>query len=295
MKAFGMASMAALANAWGQQDFFNAMIASNGNFEPLTITVNGQPKTVYVAHPNWYSGVAGNNVNLPEGSRSHFWVNQSYDANSVYRPNLLGGSVQFDVDLSNVGCGCIAAFYLVKMPPKDQNGNIQQTDGLWYCDGNKVGGAWCPEFDIMEANKYAFQTTAHSCTYAGNGHYSTCDTGGHCVQNSVQWFNHRGVNAFGPGSQNTIDTNRPFTFRVDFHENNGQFVESVVTVMQNGHTITTNCNDQSNTWMTEDIKNMGFALSNWSGNATWLWDNACYGSCNNPTLQFSNIRITTIH
>lgn len=36
------------------------------------------------------------------------WYNPHY-----FLPNLLGGSVEYDVDLSQHECGCIAAFYLV--------------------------------------------------------------------------------------------------------------------------------------------------------------------------------------
>lgn len=51
-----------------------------------------------------------------------------------------------------MGCGCIAAFYLVKSPAKDEGGNFDNTDGFYYCDAQAVTGQYCPEFDIMEAN-----------------------------------------------------------------------------------------------------------------------------------------------
>jgi hypothetical protein len=38
------------------------------------------------------------------------------DPGSYFKPNLLGGSLEFDVDLSLRNCGCVAAFYLVNMP-----------------------------------------------------------------------------------------------------------------------------------------------------------------------------------
>ena len=50
-----------------------------------------------------------------------------------------------------------------------------------YCDANKVDGFWCPEFDIMEANKYAFRSTAHSCDSPdASGAYHNCDRAGKC-------------------------------------------------------------------------------------------------------------------
>jgi len=89
---------------------------------------------------------------MPFNSRAILIETPTVDPNHYYRPNLLGGSLDYDVDLSLSNCGCIAAFYLVKTPGKASNGNYWNTDGYYYCDGNQVGGNYCPEFDIMEAN-----------------------------------------------------------------------------------------------------------------------------------------------
>ena len=46
--------------------------------------------------------------------------------------------------------------------------------------------------------------------------------------------------------------------------------------------------------MTNDMKgNMAFVVSNWGGDASWLWHDRCSGSCNWPSLTLSNIKITT--
>ncbi len=58
------------------------------------------------------------------------------DPASYFKPNLLGGSVEFDVDLSLRNCGCVAAFYLVKMPGYNQLGQLWNTNGFYYCDSN---------------------------------------------------------------------------------------------------------------------------------------------------------------
>ena len=80
------------------------------------------------------------------------------DTNDYFKPNLLGGSIEFDVDLSQSGCGCLTALYTIVMPA-DQNTD----DPFKYCDAASVGGYMCPEFDVMEANKYAWRTTSHKC------------------------------------------------------------------------------------------------------------------------------------
>ena len=35
-------------------------------------------------------------------------------------------------------------------------------DGEYYCDANQVGGTYCPEMDVMEANKFAMASTPHT-------------------------------------------------------------------------------------------------------------------------------------
>ena len=122
MKTFTFATVAALANAFID---INAIKSNVNGMESMTITENGQTKTVYLGHPDWYSGVADDGVNLPEGARSYFFNTPDVDPNAVYRPNLLGGSVEFDIDMSGVECGCIAAFYLAKMPAYDASGNVE--------------------------------------------------------------------------------------------------------------------------------------------------------------------------
>ena len=116
---------------------------------------------------------------LPAGGRSYITSNPNFDKTNpdYWTPNLLGGYVEYDVDLSDHDCGCIAAFYTVSMPGKDANGNPWlDTDGYGYCDANQVAGNWCPEMDIMEANKYSWATTPHTCdSPSDKGFYSHCD------------------------------------------------------------------------------------------------------------------------
>ena len=98
---------------------------------------------------------------------------------SLLAPKLLGGSMEYDIDLSKVECGCDTAVYLVGGPAMDSDGSKAASDGFGYCDANKVGGYWCPEYDIMEANKYAFRSTVHLCSNPNSkGFISECDRGG---------------------------------------------------------------------------------------------------------------------
>jgi len=131
------------------------------------------------------------------------------DTDNYFTPDMLGGYLEYDVDLRNVGCGCITAIYGINMPAVD---NV--TDPFKYCDANRVGGHWCPEFDIMEANKYAYRGTAHKCDLPdSNGKFPSCDRSGQC---SVDVLRNDTELDYGPGAEYKIDTNKPFSVRADY-------------------------------------------------------------------------------
>ena len=99
----------------------------------------------------------------------------------------MGGYVEYDVDVSRQECNCVAAFYAIKMPGKNPDGSYHYTDPFAYCDANKVGGLYCPEFDLMEANKVGFNGTAHKCDApSAAGYYNNCDGAGQCFVKAVQ-------------------------------------------------------------------------------------------------------------
>jgi len=64
----------------------------------------------------------------------------------------------------------------------------------------------------MEANKYSFATTPHSCNAPDDkGFYHKCDGDGHCNQNIYDQFNWYD---YGPGLG--INTDLPFHVKVQF-------------------------------------------------------------------------------
>ena len=150
------------------------------NGSAVNVTLDGEAKTLYVVTNDGISG--GSGLGIPHNTRGYFSETPNASPENFFKPNLLGGSVEFDVDLSQMECGCIAAFYTVSMPAKDWNGNYTPgEDGFYYCDANQVGGTYCPEFDIMEANKYAMQVTPHYCdSPTDKGHYNSCNRSGSC-------------------------------------------------------------------------------------------------------------------
>lgn len=145
-------------------------------FPPVQIKVDGEDTTLYVQAAWSHPTVTGSSISYGYNERMYLSTSEYNDTSLYFKPNLVGGSLEYDVDVSQVGCGCISALYTVLMPGKDNN-----EDPFQYCDGNQVGGYWCPEFDIQEANKYAFHTTLHSCDTPTDGVYNKCDKSGQCT------------------------------------------------------------------------------------------------------------------
>ena len=226
---------------------------------------------------------------MPADSRGYLLETPKLDSTNpqYFKMNLKDYAVEYDVDLSDHDCGCIAAFYLVSMPGVDEDGKLwMDTDDYGYCDANQVAGNWCPEFDIMEADKYSWATTPHTCDAPNDkGFYYHCDMGGTCQQNIV---NDLDWNGYGPGDWYTIDTTQPFHAKVEFH-----WDSFTTTLTQEDRTQVMTCNSSYMNQMATDLENgMGFVISNWAGDASWLWKDRCSGDCNSPTLAISNITIT---
>ena len=161
-------------------DFKNKMKEANDDWASLNIEVDGKTDKVYLATPKWFTGTGGDKIEIPFGGRLYLSNSYSLDPENYFKPNFLGATVEYEVDLSQLECNCVAAFYLVSMPGKKADGSDDPSEDMkYYCDANQVGGVYCPEFDIMEANTYSYRSTPHPCSAPdANGHYTQCDRGG---------------------------------------------------------------------------------------------------------------------
>jgi len=193
--------------------------------------------------------------------------------------NVATGSISFTVDVSQVGCGLNAAFYLVSMPAASGGGS-----GDYYCDANCVGGNCCPEMDLFEANRHAIQITPHRCT----GTTSGCDGSG-CAKNT-QSIN----NGFGPASTYTINSLSSFNVKITFTSSS---ITSVIS--QGSKSITlTHGGECGSTYLSDFSKSLTAGMvpvwSYWQGGMSWLDGPAC--SSDTPEVQgnwiFSNLVIT---
>mmetsp|Transcript_73165 Transcript_73165/g.210092 ORF Transcript_73165/g.210092 Transcript_73165/m.210092 type:complete len:656 (+) Transcript_73165:106-2073(+) len=221
---------------------------------------------------------------------------------SMLQLKLLGRSISFNVDLSRVGCACNLAFYLVSSPARDVNGqpsigDDRQGQPPYYCDANMVGGQWCPEVDIMEANNHAFQATPHSCDSSVNGHYFFCDRSG-CSQNT------RDVeNAYGPGPSFTIDTSKPFNVQTEFLEDTaGLLIGMRTTLRQSTRQVVlehSDCHSQYLAKLSDAMRDgMSLRITYWGGDArtmAWMDSPPCgEGTCQGENAGYAVISNITV-
>ena len=268
------------------------------NWEPITINVDDHPKEVYIASPDWFvgKGSAADALDIPWGGRIYLAEKPNVDPESIFKPKLLGGYLQYTVDLSSSTCGCVAALYTALLPGRTPSGEYEKSgDGLYYCDASAVDGNYCTEFDVMEANKWSWRSTPHACVEPENGFYSSCDKSGQCHVSHTQL----GEKGFGPGAEYTIDTELPVTVRADFSEQDGHFVSYRVTLSQarDGHQqiLTGNCPHQLPALTDSLNEGMAILVSNWSTDDSleWLQEGSCEGTCGRHNLSISDIRIGT--
>ena len=271
------------------------------NLTPITVNVDGVETTKYILSDTCtgQGGVFG----CPEGGRAYIVNGPSWDPKKpdYWHVDLIGDGygtlIEWDVDLSDHGCGCINAFYTVSMPGKNSQGDFEpSTDGYYYCDANQVGGTYCPEYDLMEANKYAYQTTPHSCDAPDEkGYYSKCDRGGYAKSTADSFMP---VTDFGPGEDHQIDTNKPFHVVLDFYNWTDMKLGMALTTLVQGDNKVTLINDDYDYLknIAGDMTSQVFVFSNWKGDDSWLRKDRCSGSCyNDPDQKISNLKITYFH
>ena len=276
-----------------------AVSATNNG--PVTIMVNGQAQTKYVLSGNWSKSnvqINGTRITLTAGGRIYLGDSSSdtITADSFYNMPLLGKRLKFDVDLSAVGCSCNGALYFITMPGYNSGQQPEPgKNGEYYCDAQGKIGLYCPEMDVMEANKFAMASTAHTCQYQPPHYYSACDHGG-CGTNVLDSH----LNDFGPGKR--IDTNKPFTLSVTFITGgNGRLSTINNYFYQEGRVIQFNaCNPDYLQWMGMSLPGIVMSISLWgtgNGGMSWLdGKSGCQGDCDVARSRFvvSNIRLENI-
>jgi len=252
------------------------------NLGAINIAGYGQ---VYVVTntPNNVQMVDGG-FRLNGGGRVYFATEAANDFSNPYmywQTPLNGNHISYDLDVSNVGCHCNAAFYFVQLPGYDSSQNpTAGPGGDWYCDANFVNQNWCPEYDTFEGNRETMNVALHTCDYVAPNFYPHCDGGG-CGSNACEAISGQ----YGPGRM--IDTNNKF--RLSHAQITGS--DGLMTTsnhwMQSGSSTTdyNACGDSNY------VHNMGYSLNGivaafslWGGpdiDMGWLDGcTGCGGTCN---------------
>jgi cellulose 1,4-beta-cellobiosidase len=186
--------------------------------------------------------------------------------------HLLNREFTMTVDVSKLPCGLNGAVYFVEMDEKgDENGGSNTAGakyGVGYCDGQcphdikfmkgkanvvdwdnehtpPIGkmGACCAEMDIWEANSMSTAYTPHPCEKPGltvcdgiecgdnakdQRYEGICDKDG-CDFNSYRMGDKK---FYGPGSEYTVDTTKPFTIVTQFITDDGTDTGTLVDIVR---------------------------------------------------------------
>lgn len=225
------------------------------------------------------------------GSKSYLMKTQTNDysdADNFKKLSLPGKTLTVDIDYGSnpASCGCNVNFFLVDMPATSPG-----EFGDYYCDANCVGGNCCSEFDLDEANGNAFQVTNHACSSATSG----CNGGG---TPELKW---NSGNGFGIGDSYSINTKKPFTYSIDFKEENAGTSNAnlviTVTLTQGDNSLShVMSGGEVNTMWQYLAAGMVLVVDYWdASNMFWLDQPPCSGTevCNYASSTLSNIRITS--
>lgn len=241
--------------------------------------------------------VGGKTITLNHNARVYLAkdCDDSFKPEMFYQFKLMDKTIQYTLDLSNVGCACNAALYLVSMPAYNISQEADPTRcNDYYCDANKVCDDYCPEIDLCEANNRNIHVTPHQCDAPDGKYYAHCDGGGY--SKSAYSINPA---SFGPGSNYTIDTTREFNISHKFQSSGGTLVE-VTNTMSQGTNSFTMVHDKADYLkpLTGPINNgMVLVMSYWGNTGSgmsWLDIPPCDIStdCKTDTqVPFSNIMV----
>jgi hypothetical protein len=217
----------------------------------LDATSNGTEKFITVSGTDQDALTLQYGNAVVGGPRVYLIEEEGDDKNKMFL--LKNQEFTFDAEMSTMGCGFNAALYFVGMT-ENQGGAVNGTN---YCDAQAVGGTFCSEMDIMEANTVAQQYTTHACVDAcashttgvsqckGTGSPSTvCDQSG-CGLNPFRYgpgtsYNLENPNPkwHGPSSAYALDSSKKFTVVTQFHADSaGELLNITRFYVQSGARI----------------------------------------------------------
>lgn len=216
------------------------------------------------------------------GQNNRAWVRDHSDDSSlywVYMHDYLGGTMEFDVDLSEVDCACASGLYLVEA--HGENCYNKAKDG--------TVDPQCARVELMEANKHGFTAASYPCE------------GGQCASESKTQVNaHSGE--YGPGTQYIINTEEPFKVTTKFYAPEGATEHSwgdlkmiETTLTQNSRQLVMIQDDPEVLWgiSYKLYASMATVMSNFdAGMDNNISEGQCTTGCGDYKSKFMNLRWT---
>ena len=212
---------------------------------------------------------SGDSLKISENNRAFFLKDASEKVELAYKHNYLGGSISFDVDIADVGCGCTAGVYLAAI---DEKFNFKDLD--------EGVTPTCSSIDLMEADIWGLKTQTSACK------------NGVCSDANMCWTKTSGAK-MGPGPSYSINTSAPFNVKVAFWSDadaNGKAtnLKKVVTSITQGsalYTLTQECTGLKA--LEEEMQKNNFALG---VSTTTHVDGSCLTRrCTAASYKMSNI------
>lgn len=94
--------------------------------------------------------VSGNSIGVESNKAVFMMTANTANDESIYKPELVGGCLEYTANVSEIPAGCVSGLYLVAT---DNNCTMDERDG----------NPNCASVDVMQANKYGFNMAAHPC------------------------------------------------------------------------------------------------------------------------------------
>jgi len=204
---------------------------------PGTINITGEGTMSVVAATWKIPGERAGPVEVPEGqwavvphlnSRSYLASRckpGEYDNEDYASFRLLGATIRYTTDLSQVGCGCNAQLHLLPMHGQERKSDCED----YVCNhGWSRCGELCSEIGLQDANRYAWSSNVH--VHDDHGGVSQGYGGG------SSWIGRRDWNAsqYGPNGS-CIDTTWPFDVKIHFPVKPSKLLKAMeVTLSQDG-------------------------------------------------------------
>jgi len=134
--------------------------------------------------------------------------------------NLLGGYVEFDMDVSKTSIGVNSNMYGVF--PFMKEGDFEADS---YCDAQPISPVWCPEMDFVENNgPVAWSSTWHTVPgklFTGTRHTNGCDEKGCVAARFYEPPAHYTAQCTAREPSPVIDSSKTYTIRASFDEITG--------------------------------------------------------------------------